>query len=136
MKFDLHLSRVPANPTRWTGFVVSLLFGRSVAYHQLSRSAEMQRLSSLPGWPPQGGAGPFDTRKKAFAGSPELVIVRRVDRIANTRVDITCMFNKEVVTFRFFAANKGMAENVADVLRRNTGLSLQALGMLQVDDSD
>jgi len=96
----------------------------------------MQRLSSLPGWPPQGGAGPFDTRKKAFAGSPELVIVRRVDRIANTRVDITCMFNKEVVTFRFFAANKGMAENVADVLRRNTGLSLQALGMLQVDDSD
>ena len=96
----------------------------------------MHQLSSLPGWPPQGGAGPFDTRKMAFAGSPELVIVRRVDRIVNTRVDMTCMFGKEVVTFRFFAANRGMAENVAEVLRRNAGQSLHALGMLQVADSD
>jgi hypothetical protein len=96
----------------------------------------MAQLSSLPGWPPQGGAGPFDTRKEAFASSPELVTVRRVDRIVNTRVDMTCMFGKEVVTFRFFAADKGMAENVADLLKRHAGQSLRDLGMLQVPDSD
>ena len=95
----------------------------------------MPILSSLPGWPPQGGAGPFDTRKAAFASSPELVTVKSVDRIVNTRVDITCMFDKQVVTFRFFAANKGMAENVAEVLRRNAGQNLSDLGMLHVDDS-
>jgi hypothetical protein len=95
----------------------------------------MKSLSSLSGWPPQGGAGPFDTRKHAFASSPELVTMRSVDRIVNTRVDITCMFGKEVVTFRFFAANKGTAENVAEVLTRNAGQSLRELGMLQVADS-
>ncbi len=96
----------------------------------------MKQLSSLSGWPPQGGAGPFDTRKEAFASSPELVTVRRVDRVVNTRVDITCMFGKEVVTFRFFASNKGMAENVAEVLRRHAGQSLRDLGMVLVADSD
>ena len=96
----------------------------------------MPKLSSLPGWPPQGGAGPFDTRKAAFAKFPELVTVRSVDRIVNTRVDITCIFAKEVVTFRFFASNQGMAENVAEVLRRNAGQNLLDMGMLQVSDSD
>ena len=95
----------------------------------------MKKLSSLSGWPPQGGAGPFDTRKVAFVNSPELVTVRSVDRIVNTRVDITCIFGKEVVTFRFFAANKGMAENVAEVLRKNAGQNLRDIGMLPVEDS-
>src|ERR1700720_1771685 len=96
----------------------------------------MKQLWNLPGWPPQGGAGPFDTRKAAFASSPELVIVRRVDRIVGPRVDITCMFGKEVVTFRFFAADKGMAENVAEVLKCNAGQSLRDLGMLLVAESE
>ncbi len=95
----------------------------------------MQQLSSLSGWPPQGGAGPFDTRKETFASSPELVTVRSVDRIVNTRIDITCIFRKEVVTFRFFAASKGMAENIAEVIRRNAGQSLRDLGKLRVADS-
>src|ERR1700722_2961290 len=92
----------------------------------------MKQLLNLPGWPPQGGAGPFDTRKEAFASSPESVTLRRVDRIVGTRVDI----GKEVVTFRFFAADKGMAENVAEVLRHNSGQSLRDLGMLQVPESE
>jgi hypothetical protein len=96
----------------------------------------MPMLSSLAGWPPQGGAGPFDTRKAAFASSPELVTVKSVDRVVNTRVDITCLFEKGVVTFRFFASNKGMAENVAEVLRRNAGQNLRDIGMLRVDDSE
>ena len=96
----------------------------------------MPMLSSLAGWPPQGGAGPFDTRKAAFASSPELVTVRSVDRIVSTRIDITCMFGTEVVTFRFFAASKGMAENVAEVLMCNAGQSLHDLGMLPVADSE
>jgi hypothetical protein len=95
----------------------------------------MQKLSSLAGWPPQGGAGPFDTRKAAFASSPELVTFKSVDRIVNTRVDMTCWFGKEVVTFRFFAADKGMAENVAEVLRQNAGQNLRDMGMLRVEDS-
>ena len=96
----------------------------------------MRQLSSLPGWPPQGGAGPFDTRKEAFARSPESVMVKRVDRIVSTRIDLTCIFGKEVVTFKFFAANVGMAENVAEVIRRNTGQSLRDLGMLLVAESE
>ena len=96
----------------------------------------MQQLSSLLGWPPEGGAGPFDTRKAAFARSPELVTLRRVDRIVGTRVDITCMFDKQVVTFRFVASNRGIAENVADVLRKNEGRSLRDLGMLYIEDSE
>jgi hypothetical protein len=95
----------------------------------------MPTLSSLSGWPPQGGAGPFDTRKATFASSPELVTVRSVDRIVSTRVDITCMFGKEVVTFRFFATSPGMAENVAEVLTNNAGQNLRELGVLQVTDS-
>jgi len=39
------------------------------------------------------------------------------------------------VTFRFFAANPRMAENVAEVLRLNAGQSLRDLGMLRVADS-
>ena len=93
----------------------------------------MPMLSSLSGWPPQGGAGPFDTRKASFASSPELVTVRSVDRIVSTRVDITCVFDKQIVTFRFFATSPGMAENVAKVLRSNAGQNLRELGMLQVD---
>jgi hypothetical protein len=95
----------------------------------------MPQLLSLSGWPPQGGAGPFDTRKAAFASSPELVTVRSVDRIVSTRVDITCLYAKEVVTFRFFATNQGMAENVAEVLKVNAGQNLRDLGMLWVADS-
>ena len=94
----------------------------------------MQQLSSLVGWPPQGGAGPFDTRKEVFARSPESVTFRKVDRIVGTRVDITCLFNKEVVTFRFFASSKGMAENVAEVLGRCGGQTLRDLGSIYVPD--
>jgi hypothetical protein len=94
----------------------------------------MQQLLSLTGWPPQGGAGPFDTRREAFATSPESVTLRRVDRIVGSRVDLTCMFGKEVVTFRFFASSKGMAETVAEILRHNSGQSLRDLGMLYVPD--
>ena len=75
----------------------------------------MQQLLNLSGWPPVGGAGPFDTRKAAFTSSPELVTLRRVDRIVGTRIDLTCMFGKEVVTFRYFASNRGMAEKVAEL---------------------
>ena|SRR5579859_1267458 len=96
----------------------------------------MQQLSRLPGWPPQGGAGPFDSRKAAFASSPELVTLRRVDRIVGVRVDMTCMFGKDVVTFRFHAANRGMAESIAEVLGRNSGQSLRDLGMLYIPDSE
>lgn len=96
----------------------------------------MRLLSNLPGWPPQGGAGPFDTRKATFASTPESVTVKSVDRIVNTRVDITCMFGKEVVTFKFFAANRGMAENVAEVLKRNAGQNLRDIGMQLVEDSE
>jgi hypothetical protein len=94
----------------------------------------MQQLLNLSGWPPVGGAGPFDTRKAAFASNPESVTFRKVDRIVGTRIDLTCMYGKEVVTFRFFASNKGMAEKVAEVLGRSSGQSLRALGMLYVAD--
>jgi hypothetical protein len=49
-----------------------------------------------------------------------------------SRVDLTCMFGKEVVTFRFFASSKGMAEHVAEVLGRNSGQTLRDLGLLYV----
>jgi hypothetical protein len=96
----------------------------------------MKQLLSLSGWPPVGGAGPFDTRKAAFASSPESVTLKRVDRIVGTRIDLTCMFGKEVVTFRFFAVNPGMAENVAEVLRCNAGKSLLDLGLLPVAECE
>ena len=94
----------------------------------------MQQLTDLSGWPPQGGAGPFDTRKAAFASSPESVTLRRVDRIVGSRIDLTCMFGKEVVTFRFFASSRGMAENIAELLKHNSGQNLRDLGMLYVPD--
>ncbi len=96
----------------------------------------MQKLSSLPGWPPEGGAGPFDTRKAAFALSPELVKFRRVDRVVGKRIDMTCMFAEQVVTFRFFASDVGMAENVAEVLKKSEGKSLFDLGLLTVEESE
>jgi hypothetical protein len=46
------------------------------------------------------------------------------------------MFGKDVVTFRFHAANRGMAESIADVLGRSTGQSLRDLGMLYIPDSE
>jgi hypothetical protein len=46
------------------------------------------------------------------------------------------MFGKEVVTFRFHASNKGIAENVAEVLGRSGGQTLRDLGMLYIADSD
>jgi hypothetical protein len=94
----------------------------------------MQQLSNLAGWPPQGGAGAFDTRKESFVKTPESVTFRKVDRIVGTSVDLTCLFGKEVVTFRFFASDKGVAENVAEVLGRSGGQTLRDLGMLFISD--
>jgi len=96
----------------------------------------MQQLLNLAGWPPQGGAGPFDTRKAIFAKSPESVTFRKVDRIVGSRIDMTCMYGKEVVTFRFFASSKGMAESVAEVLGNSRGQSLRDLGLLFIADPD
>src|ERR1700748_2645433 len=96
----------------------------------------MKQLLNLAGWPPQGGAGPFDTRKADFASSPESVTLKRVNRVVGSRVDMTCLFGKEVITFRFFASDKGMAENVAKVLSCHAGQSLNDLGMLSVADSE
>lgn len=95
----------------------------------------MNQLLNLPGWPPQGGAGPFDTRRAAFESSPELVIVKRVERVVGTRVDMTCMFGNDIVTFRFFAADKGLAERVAEVVKTNAGRSLNDLAMFYVPES-
>jgi hypothetical protein len=96
----------------------------------------MLQLLNLVGWPPQGGAGPFDTRKATFATSPESVTFRKVDRIVGSRIDMTCMFGKEVVTFRFFASSKGMAESIAEVLDHSRGQSLRDLGLLYIEDPE
>ena len=96
----------------------------------------MQHLSNLSGWPPQGGGGPYDTRKANFANNPESVTLKRVNRIVGSRVDLTCMFGKEVVTFRFFATDKATAENVAKVLGCNAGKNLIDLGLLPVEDCE
>ena len=96
----------------------------------------MKELSSLSGWPPQGGGGPYDTRKEAFANNPESVTLKRVNRIVGTRVDMTCAFDNQIVDFRFFASDKGTAENVAKVLGCNTGKSLFDLGVLTVSECE
>ncbi|HTB96791.1 MAG TPA: hypothetical protein VK716_07265 [Terracidiphilus sp.] len=90
----------------------------------------MKLVSQLAGWPPQGGAGAFDSRAAAFASSPEKVIIQRVNRVVANRVDFTCLFEKGVVTFRFFAANPGAAKNMAGFIESNRGNSLQQLGNL------
>jgi len=64
-----------------------------------------------------------------------LVILKRIERIVGTRVDLTCMFGKDIVTFRFFAADKGLAESVAEVLRSNVGRSLHDLAMFYVPET-
>jgi hypothetical protein len=46
------------------------------------------------------------------------------------------MFEKEVVTFRFLASDRGTAENVAKVLGCNEGKNLVDLGLLTVDESE
>ena len=96
----------------------------------------MQQLLNLVGWPPQGGAGPFDTRKATFAKSPESVTFRKVDRIVGSRIDMTCMFGKDVVTFRFFASSRGMAESIAAVLDHSRGQSLRDLGLLYIEEPE
>jgi hypothetical protein len=90
------------------------------------------QVNKLPGWPPQGGAGAFDSRAATFVSSPETVTVRRVDRIVGTRVDITCMFGPEVVTFRYHAPDLGVAESMAKLLEEHRGKDLLWIGMLQI----
>lgn len=90
----------------------------------------MKLVSDLAGWPPQGGAGAFDSRASAFKNSPEQVIIRRVNRVVANRVDITCMFESGVVTFRYFAPNPGIAKSMAGLLEDNSGKSLQFVGTL------
>ena len=62
--------------------------------------------------------------------------MKRVNRIVGSRVDLTCMFGKEVVTFRFFASDRGTAESVAKILGVNGGKSFVDLGLLAVDDCE
>lgn len=95
----------------------------------------MRQVSDLVGWPPKGGSGPFDTRAEAFENFPERVIVRRVDRVVANRVDITCMFDAGIVTFRFFASDPGTAHNMAGFLDLNRGQSLQYIGRLVAPES-
>lgn len=64
-----------------------------------------------------------------------MVIVKRVERVVGTRVDMTCMFGNDIVTFRFFAADKGLAERVAEVVKTNAGRSLNDLAMFYVPES-
>jgi hypothetical protein len=97
---------------------------------------ELKELSSLAGWPPQGGGGPYDTRKADFENCPESVTLKKVNRIVGTRIDMTCAFGKEIVDFRFFASDKGMAENIAKVLGCNAGKNLIDLGLLTVDECE
>lgn len=93
------------------------------------------QVNNLPGWPPHGGAGAFDTRAATFASSPESVTIRKVDRIVGTRVDITCMFGTDVVTFRYHAPDLGVAETVSKLLEENRGKDLLWIGMLQVPNN-
>jgi len=95
----------------------------------------VRQVSDLAGWPPTGGSGPYDTRASAFASFPERVIVRRVDRVVANRVDITCMFDNGIVTFRFFAADPGTAQNMAGFIELNRGQSLQYIGQLTAPES-
>ena len=95
----------------------------------------MRQVSDLAGWPPKGGSGPYDTRATDFANFPERVIVRRVDRVVANRVDITCMFDTGIVTFRFFASDPGTAQNMAGFLELNRGQSLQYIGELTAPES-
>jgi hypothetical protein len=88
------------------------------------------RVLDLAGWPPQGGAGAFDTRAASFRSYPELVLIRKVDRIVNTRVDITCIFAEGLVTFRYFAPDKPTAESMAEIIEKNRGKSLEFIGAL------
>lgn len=96
----------------------------------------MRQISELAGWPPQGGAGAFDSRAAAFASSPEKVIIQRVNRVVANRVDITCLFESGVVTFRFFASDPGAAKNMAGLIESNRGNSLQHVGTLDVPEVD
>ena len=88
------------------------------------------RVLEMAGWPPQGGAGEFDPRAESFKSYPELVTIRKVDRIVNTRVDITCIFAEGLVTFRYYAPDKGVAETMAAILEENRGKSLGYIGSL------
>jgi hypothetical protein len=96
----------------------------------------MRQVSDLAGWPPQGGAGAFDSRAAAFASSPEKVIIQRVNRVVSNRVDITCIFESGVVTFRFFASDPGAAKEMAGFLESNRGNSLQYVGTLDAPGAD
>lgn len=91
----------------------------------------MKQVSDLQGWPPQGGSGAFDSRAAAFKNSPEQVIIRKVDRVVANRVDMTCVYESGVVTFRYFAPNRTGAESMAAMLEENRGKSLYFVGTLQ-----
>ena len=95
----------------------------------------MKQVSDLQGWPPQGGAGAFDSRASSFTNSPELVIIRRVNRVVSNRVDFTCLFKEGVVTFRFFASDPGMAQKMATFFEEDRGQSLQYIGLLPAPEN-
>jgi hypothetical protein len=88
------------------------------------------RVLEIAGWPPQGGAGAFDPRAESFKSYPELVTIRKVDRIVNTRVDMTCLFSEGLVTFRYYAPDRGTAETIAGIIEQNRGKSLDYIGTL------
>ena len=88
------------------------------------------RVLDMVGWPPQGGAGAFDPRAESFKSSPELVTIRKVDRIVGTRVDLTCVFSSGIVTFRYHAPDRGTAESIAAVIEQNRGKSIDYISSL------
>jgi hypothetical protein len=88
------------------------------------------RVLEMAGWPPQGGAGEFDPRAESFKSYPELVTIRKVDRIINTRVDMTCIFSEGLVTFRYYAPDRGTAETMAAIIEQNRGKSIDYVGTL------
>jgi len=90
------------------------------------------RILDTAGWPPQGGAGAFDPRAESFKNHPELVTIRKVDRIVGTRVDMTCVFSEGIVTFRYHAPDRGTAEAVAATIEQNRGKSVDYIGSLDV----
>ena len=92
------------------------------------------RVLDMAGWPPQGGAGAFDPRAESFKQHPELVTVRKVDRIVSMRVDMTCIFSEGVVTFRYHAPDRGTAETIAAIIEQNRGKSIDYIGSLTVHE--
>jgi hypothetical protein len=92
------------------------------------------RIRDLDNWPPESG-GAFK-KGEILRVSPSEAIVSKFDRTVGCTVTFGCIFRGREHSYDYEAKNEKIAEQLADIIKKNVGQSLFSLGDFEIEQED